>query len=353
MDAIYSPDHLAHNPTEQVEFGHRWPMNECPQRAENIKAALLADQAFTMHSPIEYGLDPIVAVHDAALVRYLADAWAEYIGALATTPAPITDAVADTYRHPAMNEGMPPFREPQGAIGRLGYWCFDTTTPLMQGTYQAARSAVDVALTATDRVMDSTAMAAYGLCRPPGHHAPVAGFGGYCYFNNAAISAQHALNSGAARVTILDVDYHHGNGTQQIFWARGDVQYVSLHGDPSRAYPYFCGYEDEIGEGHGRNSNLNLTLPPRCNNDEYASRLRVGIDAIAAFAPEIVIVSLGVDTYTNDPLGDLDLSTESYRQQGLMVRELGLPTVVLQEGGYDVEAIGINVVTWLMALAGV
>ena len=353
MDWIYSPDHLGHNPTEQVEFGHRWPMSECPQRAENINATLLGDPAFTLHAPTSYGLAPITAVHDNRLVQYLADAWAEYIDALGATAKPIIDAVADTYRHPAMNEGMPPFREPEGALGRLGYWCFDTTTPLLEGTYQAARSAVDVALTATDRVLSGSSTMAYGLCRPPGHHAPVAGFGGYCYFNNAAISAQHALGAGATRVSILDVDYHHGNGTQQIFWSRGDVQYVSLHGDPIRAYPYFCGYEDEVGESRGHHTNLNLTLPIACSDDTYAARLRVGIDAIAKFAPDMVIVSLGVDTYKDDPLGDLAVTTASYQQQGAMVRDLGLPTVVVQEGGYDVEMIGTNVATWLRALAGV
>jgi acetoin utilization deacetylase AcuC-like enzyme len=349
MDAIYSPDHRMHDATEQVEFGRRWPMNECPQRAENIHAALTADARFTMLPPDTFGLDPITAVHDPALVAYLATAWREYIDALGSDHGSVLDAVADTYRHPAMNEGMPAFREPPGPLGRLGYWCFDTTTPLMEGTYQAARSAVDVAVTATHRVLHGQ-RAAYGLCRPPGHHAPVAGFGGYCYFNNAAIAAQRALDDGVAKVTILDVDYHHGNGTQQIFWSRPDVQYVSLHGDPTRAYPYFCGFDDEVGEGRGRQTNLNLTLPPQCNDETYARRLETAIDAIAAFTPEILIVSLGVDTYRNDPLGDLDITTASYAQQGAMVRELGLPTVVLQEGGYDVATIGTNVVTWLAAL---
>ncbi len=324
-------------------------MSENPQRAEAIHQTLLSDVRMTIHLPHEHGLDPIRAVHDPALVRYLQGAWSEYITALGSSGHGIIDAVADTYRHPAMNDGMPAFREPPGPLGRLGYWCFDTTTPIVEGTYVAARGAVDVALTATDFVLQGCA-AAYGLCRPPGHHAPVAGFGGYCYFNNAAISAHYALQRGATRVTVLDVDYHHGNGTQQIFWNRGDVQYVSLHGDPYRAYPYFCGFPDELGEGNGRNTNLNFTLSAGCNNAAYATTLQQAIDAIQKFRPDLLIVSLGVDTYCNDPLGDLGLTTDSFREQGSLVKGLGVPTVVVQEGGYDNTTIGVNVMAWLSGL---
>ena len=349
MDAVFTTDHRAHNAAEQVEFGRRWPMSECPERADNIHEALLQDAAFTIHTPVAYGLSPIERVHDPALVRYLETAHREYIAALGEPGASIADAVADTYRHPAMNAGMPAFTEPTGALGRLGYWCFDTTTPIVAGTYAAARGAVDVALTATDFVL-SGATASYAVCRPPGHHAPIAGFGGYCYFNNAAISAQHALRAGATKVSILDVDYHHGNGTQQIFWNRGDVQYVSLHGDPERAYPYFCGFANEIGEGRGRGTNLNFALAPACSNEQYAAQLAQAIEAVEQFGPDLLIVSLGVDTYYNDPLGDFALTTESYSEQGTMVRGLDLPTVVVQEGGYDVAAIGDNVVAWLRGL---
>src|SRR5262249_27928271 len=150
----------------------------------------------------------------------------------------------DTFIHPAIRAGMGPAPTPAGTAARLGYWCFETMTPVVEGTYGAARSAVDVALTATDVVLGGEP-AAYGLCRPPGHHAPTAAYGGYCYFNNAAIAAHRISSTTGTRVTVLDVDYHHGNGTQQIFYGRDDVQYVSLHGDPNQAYPYFAGYADE------------------------------------------------------------------------------------------------------------
>ena len=208
-----------------------------------------------------------------------------------------------------------------------------------------------VALTATDLVLYG-ASTAYGLCRPPGHHAPHAAFGGFCYFNNAAIAAQHALASGAERVTILDVDYHHGNGTQQLFWSRADVQYISLHADPARAYPYFCGFEDETGTLAGLGNNLNLPLEAGCDDSTFLRVLNRACDAIERFDPSLLIVSLGVDTYRNDPLGDFALTTASYGDQGARIAALGRPTVVVQEGGYDLATIGRNVHAFLAGLGG-
>ena len=177
----------------------------------------------------------------------------------------------------ALTEGMPPLppRHETAISGRAGYWSFDTSTPIVAGTYRAARAAVDVALTATDLVLGGET-AAYGLCRPPGHHAARAMYGGYCFFNNAAIAAEAIVRATGERVAILDVDYHHGNGTQQIFWRRGDVLYVSLHGDPDRAYPFFLGRADETGEGRGAGANLNLPLPRRHDERAVPGRARPG-----------------------------------------------------------------------------
>ncbi len=349
MDVVYSPLHRNHDAAEQVEYGQRLAMNECPERGEDIHRALRADPQFEFHVPAEHGVEPITAVHDPALIAYLETAWSHYRAALGPTGDTILDAVADTYRHPGMFEGMPAPKEPVSPLGKLGYWCFDTTTPIVEGTFVAARAAVDVAVSATDLVLNG-ARSAYGLCRPPGHHAPRAAFGGYCYFNNAAISAQRAIESGAARVTILDVDYHHGNGSQQWFWARGDVQYVSLHGDPARAYPYFCGFADEVGTGAGFGANMNIPLDEGCTDAEYLNALNRACDVIQQFGPSVIVVSLGVDTFHNDPLGDLALTTDSFRAQGTRIADLGVPMVVIQEGGYDVTAIGANVRSFLCGI---
>jgi acetoin utilization deacetylase AcuC-like enzyme len=191
---------------------------------------------------------------------------------------------------------------------------------------------------------------AYGLCRPPGHHAARAAYGGYCFFNNAAIAAHHVASTTGSKVTVLDVDYHHGNGTQQIFYRRDDVQYVSLHGDPARAYPYLSGFADETGAGRGAGSNLNVPLAAGLDDTGYLASLARAGDAIAAFGASVLIVSLGVDTFHNDPISDLAVTTEGFRAQGELVAQLALPTVVVQEGGYDVDAIGDNVRAFLLGI---
>jgi acetoin utilization deacetylase AcuC-like enzyme len=210
---------------------------------------------------------------------------------------------------------------------------------------------VDVALTAAARVVGGEPLA-YGLCRPPGHHAARAMLGGYCFYNNAAIVAEWLRRAAAAaRVAILDVDYHHGNGTQQIFWERGDVLYVSLHGDPAGAYPYFSGYADETGAGEGAHLTRNFPLPPATALDGYATALTASLDLITAYAPDApLVLSLGFDTFERDPIGDLALSTEDYGLIGRMIGTLGLPVIALQEGGYAVDAIGANAVAFLTGL---
>ena len=183
---------------------------------------------------------------------------------------------------------------------RLGWWCFETTTPLTHGTYDAARSSVDVALTAADHVLGGDPVV-YGLCRPPGHHAARAAYGGYCFFNNAAIVANHVAASTGGKVSVLDVDYHHGNGTQQIFYGRDDVQFVSLHGDPTRAYPYLTGFRDERGDGKGGGATSNFPLPANTDDDAYLDALAAACGEIAAFGSDTIVVSLGLDTYFDDP----------------------------------------------------
>jgi acetoin utilization deacetylase AcuC-like enzyme len=223
-------------------------------------------------------------------------------------------------------------------------------TPLVVGSYEAALGAVDVALTAADLLLAGDT-AVYGLARPPGHHCPRSAFGGYGLLNYSAAATAY-LADWVGRVAVLDLDYHHGNGTQQIFYQRADVLYVSLHADPDRAYPYFIGWPDEVGAGTGEGFNLNLPLPPGCTNDGYLASLQTALERISGHNATVLVVSLGLDTYGQDPIADFALSTDVYAEVGRRVAGLGVPTLVLQEGGYFVPKLGENARTWLRGLLG-
>jgi acetoin utilization deacetylase AcuC-like enzyme len=345
VKVVYTLRHRLHHPERELESSGFQEPYEHPGRAEMIRAALAADPSFEFVAPDEFGTAPIEAVHDPGLVQFLATAWEDYQQRHGYTH----DVVPDVFAMPALREGMGPAREPSDPGMRLGWWCYETTTPLTHGTYDAARSSVDVALTAAQLVLDG-APVAYGLCRPPGHHAARGVYGGYCFFNNAAIVAQHMATASGGKVAVLDVDYHHGNGTQQIFYDRGDVQFVSLHGDPERAYPYLTGFRDETGAGGGRGATSNFPLPEGADDDEFLDALTAACGEIAAFGPEALVVSLGLDTYVDDPICDLSVTIDGFHACGAMVRELGLPTVVLQEGGYATDDLGENARTWLRAV---
>jgi acetoin utilization deacetylase AcuC-like enzyme len=345
MLVVASDRHRGHAPLAEIESSGLQPPFEHPGRADAIHATLVSDARFALAEPSTWSADPIEAVHEPGLVRFLERAWADYQLAHPGTH----DVVPDVFSMPGLLDGIGPFPERTPVDQELGRWCFETTTPITEGTYGAARSAVDIALSATAAVLDGESTA-YGLCRPPGHHAPTGLYGGYCFFNNAAVAAHHVSATIGDRVTILDVDYHHGNGTQQIFYRRDDVQYVSLHGGPERAYPYVTGFGDERGAGRGAGTNLNVPLAAGTDDDAYVGALSTALDAISSFGPSLVIVSLGVDTFHNDPISDLAITTDGFREQGELVAQLALPTVVLQEGGYDVDAIGDNVRQFLLGV---
>ena len=334
----------AHDPKHEIEASALQTPFEHPGRAAAIRRTLAADGRFSIAEPPAVGTEAIEAVHEPGLVRFLSSAWDEYQRDVKASH----DVVPDVFAMPGLRAGMGAGREPMGVQSRLGWWCFETTTPLTAGSYDAARSAVDCALAATDAVLAGAPLA-YGLCRPPGHHATTSLYGGYCFFNNAAIAATHALAAGAGRVAVLDVDYHHGNGTQQILYDRGDALFVSLHGDPARAYPYHTGFADETGGGRGRGANCNVPLAVGTDDDAYLVALDRALAAVDAFDPALVIVSLGVDTYVDDPMCDLALTTEGLGRCGAAVATMGRPLVVVQEGGYADDALGANVSTWLLA----
>ena len=353
MQVVYSPAHLGHDITVETFMGQPVPANEVAERAERIRAALDADGGFPSCGPSEHGEAPITAVHDAGLVRFLEVAWSELRAQRIDRPY----LTADTYPNRSMFEGMSEaaigasVREPVQAGGRAGYWGLDSAAPIVAGTYVAARAAVDVALTAVDLVLGG-AQAAYGLCRPPGHHAARSMYGGYCFFNNAAIAAEAVVRVTGERAAILDVDYHHGNGSQQIFWRRGDVRYVSIHADPDNDYPYFLGRADETGEGDGAGENLNIPLRSGTTNDEYLVAVDRALDAIAAVPGSVIVVSLGFDTYGLDPIGTFALTTDVYHEVGRRTAALGRRLVVLQEGGYHRPSLGENARAWLRGAEG-
>jgi acetoin utilization deacetylase AcuC-like enzyme len=352
VKAIYTPRHRAHDVTRETWLGQSVPAHEVAARAELIRAALIADGGFEIVAPTQHGEAPIVAVHDPGLVRFLDAAWPAF-EARSGHPDYL---VADTYPSRALYEGMSAeaiarVPEPTAVEGRAGWWGLDTANPIVAGTYEAARWAVDVALTAVDLSLSGEA-AVYGLCRPPGHHAARSMAAGYCFFNNAAIAAEAVTRTTGERVAILDVDYHHGNGTQQIFWRRGDVLYVSLHADPERLYPFFIGHANEHGEGQGAGANLNIPLAAGTDDEAYLAALDRALEAIEATAGRFVVVSLGFDTYVDDPICDLALTTPVYHEIGRRVGALGRQLVILQEGGYHLPSLGANAVGWLRGAEG-
>jgi acetoin utilization deacetylase AcuC-like enzyme len=324
-----------HDPDREVRAGTPTPGYEVARRAEIIAAELSRDEDLHRGEVRAYDRRVIDQVHDPRMVDWLEEAWAEC--------RPFSEhheIIPDVYRHVGLSVPGTAGREPlQKPMARLGFDSFDSMMPIVEGTYEASRSAVDVALSALDHALE-TGGVAYGLCRPPGHHAAAAMIGGYCYFNNAAVTAAEMARRLGGPVAIVDVDYHHGNGTQSIFYDRDDVFYASLHGAPARAFPYYLGYRDESGQGAGHGWNHNVELERAVADEEYLYLLARVIEVVHAKNVVGVVISLGVDTYMNDPISDLALSKAAYFPAGRLFRELALPTVVVQEGGYDQVDLG-------------
>ncbi len=345
MKVVYSPEHKKLDPIYSVEAGVQASPSDVPDRAEAILQALDADGGFAIQGPTEHGLDPITALHDPDLVAFLETAWDRWTAEGHTQPL-----YPDTLMHRSLRDGMGPVREPDTTLARMGYWCFETFTPIVEGTYSAARAAVDVGLTGADVLLGGEPIV-YGLCRPPGHHVGPRVFGGSSYLNNAAIAVERLVEETGEPVAVLDLDYHHGNGTQQLFYERDDVLYVSLHGDPVRAWPYFSGHADEKGAGSGEGATRNYPLPAGCADESYMTTLEEALDVIAHHGAQRLVVSLGFDTYRLDG-EDFELTNAAFHAIGGRVADTGHPILVLQEGGYYVPHLGRNAVQWLRGLQG-
>jgi acetoin utilization deacetylase AcuC-like enzyme len=354
MISIYSTEHSLHDPPFEFLDGALVPVFESPARAAIIQMAIERAALGPVIPPRTFDDRHIRAVHSDDYLEYLEHIykrWTDF-GAAPASVMPGTLAVRWMGRrcdHP---------------VAAPGYYCFDMSAPIVAGTYAAARSAANTALTGAALLLEGQ-RATYALCRPPGHHAGRDMYGGYCYLNNAAIAAQYLGDGGRGmgvgsrhhppssiphpprRVAILDIDYHHGNGSQQIFYERGDVLFVSIHANPARQYPYFAGYADERGAGEGLGANLNIPLEADVDDQRYLVALDEALAAVRAFEPRFLVVSAGFDTFGGDPIADFALSPAIYPQIGRRIAALGQPTLIVQEGGYAVDALGENVVGFL------
>lgn len=337
MLTIYSDRHHLHHGNTELIGGVMQPCFEMPSRADMVLARLQAVGLGAVEMPEAFGLQPVLRVHDRGFVDFLSTAWQEWAATGRTHDAlPLVWPV----------RGLRTDRIPKDIDGRLGYYSMDAGVPITSGTWDAVQESANVALTGAKRLR-AGAQAVFSLCRPPGHHAAADYMGGYCYLNNAAIAAQYLRDNGCERVAILDVDYHHGNGTQSIFYERADVFCASLHADPSVEYPSFLGYADETGSGAGAGFNRNFPLPHGTDWASYSVALHNACDLIASFAPDALVVSLGVDTFEKDPISLFKLQNDDYLRMGEQIAGLGKPTLFVMEGGYAVEDIGINAVNVL------
>ena len=316
------------------------PYFENPDRMDRILSALDKTDWAELVKPIDFGLSPIRAVHDPAYISFLASAWTEWLDSdpeVASAPEthaflPATFALR---RHP---------RVPSTLLGKAGYYMMDLSACIVEATYMAALSSANCALSAAQFITQNSS-SAFALCRPPGHHAGKDYAAGYCFINNAAVAANWLSSEG--KIALLDIDYHAGNGTQDIFYERGDVLTISIHADPDYEYPHYIGYADETGAGAGLGFHRNFPLPAGTNDAQYLSALEEALGMIRKFAPAYLVLSAGMDTFDGDPLGKFKVSRNGFTEIGKRIAALGVPTVVIMEGGYANAALGENIVTLL------
>jgi acetoin utilization deacetylase AcuC-like enzyme len=336
LPVVINAAHAGYAPPTEVSGGVQVSAFDQPSRMELILASMQTQEGWRVSQATPHGRDPILKLHDASLVEFLEGAW----DALGPHRPPGTEQiVADTFVHERLRAGMGSADIPAFGRGALGAFCFDTIGSIGSGTFVAALGSVDAGLSAVD-IVRGGAPCAVALTRPPGHHVSRDLFGGGCYLNNAAIAAESLREAGFEKVAVIDIDFHHGNGTQSLFYDRSDVIYGSVHGDPLYHYPYHLGWPNERGVGEGEGATINVLLPPRPGGTEYRACLSQVLNDIAEFAPEALVVSLGVDTLAGDPSGDGQLSTADLQIVGADLGALQLPSVLLLEGGYELDGLG-------------
>ena len=341
MKTVFSEDHKLRDAKTELYGGELVRPFECPERMDYVMAQLRSVNLGEILEPESFDIAHVHRIHEPEFVEFLEHCWEEWAamgfkGEAIPTIAPV--------------RGMQQ-RVPSHIEGKMGYYCLAWETSISNGTWEAARASVNVALTA-QKLMADGEKSAFALCRPPGHHAAADMYGGYCFINNAAVCAQAFRDQGADRVAILDVDFHHGNGTQDIFYNRSDVMFCSLHGDPREAFPHFLGYADETGSGDGEGFNHNYPMGPGTPYSSWGEALEDACKKISAYSPDAVVVSLGVDTFERDPISFFKLNSEDFMDYGKTIAALNLPTLFVMEGGYAVEEIGINAVNVLQGFEG-
>lgn len=334
MITVFHPDELGHHVHTRLAGGKLVEALETPGR---LSALLEAAKTCTSSivAPRAVAMDVIEEVHDRDYLRFLREGFAAW-------KKRYPDSIE---LRPSLHTNSYMRRLPQDLLGQAGYYINDAASVLVADTWQAALASAASALDAARRVLDGEA-AAYALCRPPGHHAYRDLASGYCFLNNAALAATLARRAGA-RVTILDVDVHHGNGTQALFYDRADVQTVSVHADPVTAFPFYAGYADETGSGDGEGYNLNLPVTPFSGDETYLAAVTEAIAATRAFAPDFVVLALGLDASEQDPLACMRMTSDGFSRMGEMLGAIGLPTAIIQEGGYPSPVLGTNLTRFM------
>lgn len=334
MDVIYSKIQQLHDPQTFISAGRVTNSPEQPERAERFLRAI-DGLGYAIAEPAAYSDAKVAAVHSVDYLDFLQNGHARWSALPGAGPEII----------PNVHPGRHMKRRSAHIIGQAGYHMADTACPIGADTWRAARAGADCALTATDRVLQGSRVA-YALCRPPGHHAYADMAGGFCFLNNVAIAAEHALAAGR-RPAIIDIDVHHGNGTQGIFDHRSDVYFTSVHGDPDDFYPWFAGFADDRGAGAGHGYTLNLPLPRGTGDDAWLAAIETGLDGIRTFGADVILVSLGLDASEKDPLQFLSVTTDGFRRAGHLIASAATDTVLVQEGGYLSDELGQNLAAFL------
>jgi acetoin utilization deacetylase AcuC-like enzyme len=344
MQVFFDAGHAAHRPEFFLMRGRLRPNFEVPARAEALAGACRA-LGLAVHAPPPASLAAIEAVHDPALVRFLREGHAAWAALENSGPELVPNI------HPTPEMFASGARVGSGIVSQVGWFTADLACPIGPGTYEAAVGAAACALAGAARLVAGDA-AAYALCRPPGHHAYAARAGGHCYLNNAAIAVEALRRAGLPRVAVLDIDSHHGNGTQGIFWSRPDVLTVSVHGDPNRYYPWFVGHAEERGGAGGTGFNLNLPLPMGSRDESWLDAIATGIAAIERFDPQALVVSLGFDASEHEPLNAFAVTADGFARAGAAIAALRRPTLLVQEGGYAVDWLGRLLTRFLEGFRG-